>query len=373
MRILGVKHSINNNLCLDRINLNINKNETLFISGRGKTILLQILSKFIKPDKGEIYFYDKNITNLSTYECNFKYIMEDPVIFPYMNVIQNIRMGFRDDCSANEEKKDDVIKQTIALLSLDNVINKHINELSNSNKFLISFARSMIQNSPLVLIDNPYKSLDYKSTNTFNYAISEYKKLGITFIITTNDLQNSNILADRIAIIEHKQIRDLGTKQEIMNNPKSIYSANMSNKMYAIRAKLIELETDNIVIGSKSRNQKSTINIPKSIINNISIYGTNDKEVICFIHYQNILYTILTNNENIKQECTRFNSDKIYFICNNISKLDNAYILKLALLGNEEFIIQLVVNDNKINIGGIIQIKFNTINLFVMVDKDYSR
>ena len=367
LEIKGITKKFQDYVCLDDINLIIFKGEILFIcgySGSGKTSLLEIICKYEQEYKGELILNGKNITKESIYYCNFKYLPKEPILFTYMSLKENIWLGFRDDCSADLKRKEEVIKKTMSLLNIEDILEKKIDEISYSEKYLICFSRAMIQNSPIIVMDEPFNNLDHISKRILINAIKQYNKLGVTFIIATTLLDEAKILSSRIAVLEYKKIRDCKTYNKLMTDSESLYAAEIFVQMYHINSNLIEIEDENIVVGNINA---STVTIPKAMIQHLNIYNLAEKKVKFFIHYKNIYYKI-TNQKYEEIKSTKYNINNMYFVCKNIKTLTNNNILKLVLCGNKDFSFNLVVSE-KVEINTVIFISFKLINLLLVIKK----
>ena len=362
--VQGIYQSFKEHIYLDGINLDILSSEILFIcgySGSGKTSLIEILCKYQKPEYGKIFLKEQDITNTTIYDANFKYLPKEPVVFENQNVRENIYIGFRDDCAADDKRKKDVFLKTLNLLGISHISEKSMDEISYCEKYLICFARTMVQNSPIVFIDEPFNNLDNKTKKRLVYAIEQYHKLNVSFVITSNSLEDAKALDARIIVIENSKTRDEGKYETILDEPKSKYVAESSSQMYFMQSKILESDENNIIIGD-SRN--SSITIPRSSIKNFNIYGLSERTVTFFINYKNIYYKIDHESEQDNKN-KKYTIENMKFVCKNVKQLPNGNLVRLQLCGNDKFILNLVINDTVQN-GQFFSVGFKSIDLFIV-------
>ena len=368
--VQNIYQSFKEHVYLDKINLEIFSGEILFIcgySGCGKTKLIEILCKYIKPQYGKIFLKEKDITNKTTYEANFKYLPKEPILFENKNVRENVYIGFRDDCSADSNRKRDVFLKTLNLLGVSHIAEKKIDEISYCEKYLISFARTMVQNSPIVFIDEPFNNLDTKTKKRLIYAIQQYNKLNVAFVIASNNIEHAKDFDARIIVIENNKIRDQQCYEELLEQPKSKYVAETSSQMYVVNSKILESDENNIVIGDSIN---SSITIPRLNIKNFNIYSLSERTVTLFINYKNIYYKIGSDESENNNKNIKYTIENMKFVCTNVKTIENGNIVKLQLCGNEKFVLSLVISDNVTN-GQIFTVGFKNIDLFI-VEKNYN-
>ena len=200
-------------LALDNINLDINKNEWISIvgpSGCGKTTLLSILSGLEKESSGTIK-KDKNI--------NIGYMLQKDSLFPWRTVLENCLIGLEINNTLNTSNK----KRVIDLLNtygLSEFINKYPDSLSGGMKQRVALIRTLATNPDLILLDEPFSSLDYQTRLILSDDIYNIiKKENKTAILVTHDIAEAISLSDKVIVL---------TKRPA--TIKSIYDIKLSNK-----------------------------------------------------------------------------------------------------------------------------------------------
>ncbi|MBS5942935.1 MAG: ATP-binding cassette domain-containing protein [Finegoldia magna] len=181
------------------------ENEILCImgeSGSGKTSILNSIAGLLTPDKGEIIL-DDNILfsdkiNLKPQERNIGYVFQDYALFPNMSVKDNIFFMNPDKDYANS---------LIEKLGIEYLLENFPNTLSGGEKQKVSIVRALVNKPRLLLMDEPFSSIDEKFKNKFYEELIEIKKsLDIPIIMVTHNRQEAEILSDRLIFIDKGKI-----------------------------------------------------------------------------------------------------------------------------------------------------------------------
>jgi len=201
---------------LKGIDLNINDGNFIVIlgpSGSGKSTLLNIVSGLEKPDKGSIFYDDKEITNLNDKELtefrrnNIGFIFQQYYLLQNLNVDKNVRMGA--DLISNAD-----YKEIIKAVGLENKLNKYPYELSGGEQQRVSIARALSKKSNILFLDEPTGALDEKTGRSIlDYISKLQKKEKFTIVMITH---NENIAEMANTIIKINS----GKIVEVINNKK---------------------------------------------------------------------------------------------------------------------------------------------------------
>ena len=226
--IENISKSFGENKVLENINLNISKSEffgLLGSSGSGKTTLLRILGGFEKPDTGRVILDGVDITNLEPFNRPLNYMFQSYALFPHLNVFNNLAFGIKENFTSKEiEIK---VKDIAELLSIENLLNRRIKQLSGGEQQRVALGRCLIKKPKLLLLDEPLAALDKKLRSKTQLELTALqKKLQITFVFVTHDQEEAMSLSDRMAIMKNGLILECSSPEEIYENPKSLYTAN---------------------------------------------------------------------------------------------------------------------------------------------------
>ena len=194
-------------------------------SGCGKTTLLRILAGFEPPDSGTISWNNREITANSPNRRPFNMVFQRYALFPHLTVEGNVAFGpqLRRESAGEIRAK---VRQALELVRLDGYGSRRIETLSGGQQQRVALARAIINNPQMLLLDEPMSALDKHLREKMRLDIlTIQRKLGITFIMVTHDQEEAMAMSDRIAIMNHGAIEQVGTPEEIYRNPKTAFVA----------------------------------------------------------------------------------------------------------------------------------------------------
>ena len=228
----GITKSFDGELILDDLNLSIRENSFVTLlgpSGCGKTTTLRIIGGFVHPDKGQVFFEGKDITNLPANKRQLNTVFQKYALFPHMTIAENIAFGLRIR-NKSEAYIRDKIQYALKLVNLQGYEKRSVTSLSGGQQQRIAIARAIVNEPRVLLLDEPLGALDLKLRQEMQYELIRLKnELGITFIYVTHDQTEAMTLADRIVIMSATKnpagtgtigrVEQIGTPQEVYNNP----------------------------------------------------------------------------------------------------------------------------------------------------------
>ena len=235
MQLLNVKDlyfKINNNNIIKNINFTLNTGEILTIlgpSGSGKSTILKLLAGFLKPSQGEIKLRNKLLSSeklvVSTGKRNIGLMFQEEVLFPHLTIYKNIAFGIENLKLKNKET---IIKKYLQKFGLLDVQNDYPEILSGGEKQRVSLARVLITKPKILLMDEPFSSLD-KNLRTVisDYTIKVLKKKKISVVFVTHDVKEALRISNRILILKNGEIEQIDTPENIYRSPNSIYTASL--------------------------------------------------------------------------------------------------------------------------------------------------
>jgi molybdate/tungstate transport system ATP-binding protein len=209
---------------LKNINISI-KNKEYFVilgpSGAGKTVLLECLAGLHRIRKGEIWIDDVNVTNLSPEERRIGYVPQDYVLFPFLNVAENILFGLKRGKYDKLQIKNKLT--TLAdLLGITHLLDRNTTTLSGGEKQRVALARALATSPRILLMDEPLSSLDVQTSKYLRLELRRlHQELRVTTIHITHNHLEAEELADRIAIMSAGEIVQIGQPNEIFFSPRN--------------------------------------------------------------------------------------------------------------------------------------------------------
>ena len=213
---------------LGGVSLDIGKNEFVTLlgpSGCGKTTLLRCIGGFEKPTSGEILYRGENIIPLPPYKRAINTVFQRYALFPHLNVAQNVAFG--PDLRGEDKKKTAAeVTRMLELVGLSGFERRKIASLSGGQQQRVAIARALINQPDVLLLDEPLAALDLKLRREMQLELKRIQReSGITFIFVTHDQEEALTMSDRVAVMRAGEILQLGTPEDIYNEPQSAFVA----------------------------------------------------------------------------------------------------------------------------------------------------
>ncbi len=225
VRLVDVHKRFGDHMVLDGLNLDLHAGETTVIigeSGVGKSVILKHIVRLLKPDRGEVYFRDRRIDNLSERELarirpHFGFLFQLGALFDSMTVGENIAFPIREHTRRSQAEIDGIVQQKLAMVGLDGLQGQWPAELSGGQKKRVALARAIAVDPEIILYDEPTTGLDPPRADVINELIIKLQReLGVTSVVVTHDMASAGKVSDRILmLLEGKFIFD-GTADEII-------------------------------------------------------------------------------------------------------------------------------------------------------------
>jgi len=209
---------------LKDINLSISDREYFVIlgpTGAGKTILLECIAGLHKIKQGEIWINGGNVTHLAPEERKIGYVPQDYVLFPFLNVADNIAFGLKEAKYVKKEIKERV--NTLAnLMAITHLLKRDPRSLSGGEKQRAALARALALSPNILLLDEPLGALDLQTAKYLRLELRRiHDELGITTIHITHDQTEAEEIADRLGILNMGSIEQSGMPDEVFFYPGS--------------------------------------------------------------------------------------------------------------------------------------------------------
>ena len=213
---------------LNNISLDIKDKEFVTLlgpSGCGKTTTLRIIGGFLSPDKGNVIFEGKNITNLPPYKRNVNTVFQKYALFPHLNVYENIAFGLRVKKLAESEIKTRV-GEMLDLVNLKGFENRAVQNLSGGQQQRVAIARALVNRPKVLLLDEPLGALDLKLRKEMQTELKRIQQsLEITFVYVTHDQEEALTMSDTVVVMNDGNIQQIGAPVDIYNEPKNAFVA----------------------------------------------------------------------------------------------------------------------------------------------------
>ncbi|MBE6733158.1 MAG: ABC transporter ATP-binding protein [Ruminococcaceae bacterium] len=254
---------------LDALNLEIKDKEFITLlgpSGCGKTTTLRIIAGFLEQDEGDILFEGEKINGVPAYKRQVNTIFQRYALFPHLNVYENVAFGLRVKKLPEKEVRAKV-EEMLALVNLTGFEKRKIDTLSGGQQQRVAIARAIANHPKVLLLDEPLAALDLKLRKDMQKELKRIQtQLGITFIFVTHDQEEALTMSDRVVVMDSGKIQQIGTPQDIYNEPKNAFVADFigeSNIVDGIMKKdfLVEFSGQSFQCLDKGFNQNEAVDV----------------------------------------------------------------------------------------------------------------
>lgn len=215
-------------MALKDINLNIGKGEFICFlgpSGCGKTTLLRAIAGLDLQTRGSIAQQGRDISTLPPSARDYGIVFQSYALFPNLTIAKNVAFGLENTGVPRAQIKARV-QELLTLVGLADKADTYPTRLSGGQQQRIALARAIAINPGLLLLDEPLSALDAKVRVKLRHEIKELqRRLGVTTIMVTHDQDEALSMADRIVVMNHGVIEQIGTPTDIYRNPSSLFVA----------------------------------------------------------------------------------------------------------------------------------------------------
>ncbi|TPQ50626.1 polyamine ABC transporter ATP-binding protein [Prosthecomicrobium hirschii] len=213
---------------LDAVDLDIRAGEFLTLlgpSGSGKTTLLMALAGFLRPDRGSIRFGGREVVRLAPHKRDIGMVFQNYALFPHMDVAANIAfpLKLRRVAAAEIARR---VEAALAMVQLGGYGPRRIDQLSGGQRQRVALARAIVFEPRIVLMDEPLSALDKQLREAMQIEIRQlHEKIGSTTVYVTHDQREALTMSDRVAVVNHGRIIQIGAPRDIYERPNSRFVA----------------------------------------------------------------------------------------------------------------------------------------------------
>ena len=240
IRLRNVCMAFDDELVLDNINLYFNDKEFLTLlgpSGCGKSTTLRIIGGFTTPTSGDVIFDGVRINDIPPYQRQVNTVFQKYALFPHLNVYENVAFGLRmqrlpdpanpkKQLKIPEEEIHQRVMEMLQVVSLKGFEHRKPDALSGGQQQRVAIARALVNRPKVLLLDEPLAALDLKLRKDMQIELKRIQQqVGITFIYVTHDQEEALTMSDTIVVMDKGSIQQIGTPEDIYNEPKNAFVA----------------------------------------------------------------------------------------------------------------------------------------------------
>ncbi len=222
--------------------LKVDKGEFLTLlgpSGSGKTTLLQMIAGLVPPSEGRLRIDGEDWTDRPVNSREMGMVFQHYALFPHMTVAENVAfpLKMRKLASADVANR---VAETLEKVQLQDFSHRYPRELSGGQQQRVALARCFVFRPEIILMDEPLGALDKALRETMQLEIRRlHKEFGTTVVYVTHDQEEALVMSDRICVMNHAEVEQVGTPREIYSDPKTRFAATFIGHSNVLSGKLL--------------------------------------------------------------------------------------------------------------------------------------
>jgi spermidine/putrescine ABC transporter ATP-binding subunit len=228
-------------LALDDVSLSVATGEFLSIlgpSGSGKTTTMRMIGGFEHPDSGTVEIAGENVGHLPPYRRAVNTVFQSYALFPHMNVEDNVAYGLKMSGVGKQERRKRA-GEMLELVQLQHARHRKPGQLSGGMKQRVALARALINQPDVLLLDEPLGALDRKLREDMQVELRRIQMtVGITFVYVTHDQEEALSMSDRIVVMRHGRIEQIGAPATVYDEPETLWVADFVGSSSQLQGKV---------------------------------------------------------------------------------------------------------------------------------------
>ncbi len=224
IRAIGLRKTYGEHVALQRLSLDVWPGEFFTVlgpSGSGKTTTLRFIAGFEQPDSGALELGGADVTGWPPYQRDVNTVFQDYALFPHMSVAENVAYGLKVKRVPSRERAERA-EQALAMVRLEGLGKRRPIQLSGGQRQRVALARALVNQPRVLLLDEPLGALDLKLREEMQLELKRIQRElseQVTFVYVTHDQDEALTMSDRIAVMSHGRLEQVGTPAEIYEHP----------------------------------------------------------------------------------------------------------------------------------------------------------
>jgi putative spermidine/putrescine transport system ATP-binding protein len=236
---------------LHDVDLDVHKGELVSLlgpSGCGKTTTLNIIAGFLEPSRGTVSLGGRVVNQVPPYRRNTGMVFQSYALFPHMNVFDNVAFGLRiRRLPAAETARR--VREALALVRLEGLGDRAIRQLSGGQQQRVAIARALAIDPLVLLMDEPLSNLDAQLRRQMRVELRRLQRqVGITTIFVTHDQEEALTLSDRLVVMNHGRIEQVGTPVELYRKPRTAFVAQFLGHPNFLSGEVVEARAGEVAV-----------------------------------------------------------------------------------------------------------------------------
>jgi spermidine/putrescine transport system ATP-binding protein len=249
LRLSAVSKQFASFTAVDGIDLTIGQGEFFAMlgpSGCGKTTTLRMIAGLEEPTSGSIHLGDLDVTHQKPYQRPVNTVFQSYALFPHLDVFENVAFGLR---RRGVKKIREQVGDALALVELGHLAKRKPNQLSGGQQQRIALARAVVNRPQVLLLDEPLGALDLKLRRQMQIELKRIQtEVGITFVHVTHDQEEAMTMADRVAVMNHGRIEQLGSPADLYEAPRTTFVANFLGQSNLVAGRVLGEDGDLLTV-----------------------------------------------------------------------------------------------------------------------------
>ena len=217
-------------------------------SGCGKTTLLRMLAGIEEPTSGRIFIDGQDMGSVPPWERAIHMMFQSYALFPHMTVEGNVGYGLKHEAMTAAQRHDRV-REMLDLVQLTPYATRKPHQISGDQRQRVALARALARQPKLLLLDEPLAALDKKLREHTQFKLMSIQdRTGVTFIVVTHDQEEAMTLADRIAVMDRGEVKQVGAPGEVHEFPNSRFVAGFIGSLTSCAGQIAQIEGDTALL-----------------------------------------------------------------------------------------------------------------------------